>query len=198
MRMKNKDNNCYEKFSVIIPTYNEEGTIVTLMELLIKLYPGITIIIADDGSSDETQKKVMSFMNQVNHVFLLDRSNEKIKGLTASVLDGIKQTKTQNFIVMDGDLQHPPESIQLIIEKLLQDFDLVIAARDNIIRTWIWKRFVGEKAAAFLGKCRLLLKGIAVQDPMSGFFGGKINHISNINPNNIQYKIQNICAGISQ
>ena len=75
---------------MIIPTYNEEGTIVTLMELLIKLYPGISIIIADDGSSDDTQKKVKGFMNQENHVFLLDRSNEKIKGLTASVLDGIK------------------------------------------------------------------------------------------------------------
>lgn len=36
---------------------------------------------------------------------------------------------------MDGDLQHPPESIKLIIEKLLQDFDLVLAARDNIIST---------------------------------------------------------------
>lgn len=75
---------------MIIPTYNEEGTIVTLMELLIKLYPGISIIFDDDGSSDYTQKKVYEFLNQVNHVFLLDRSNEKIKGLTASVLDGIK------------------------------------------------------------------------------------------------------------
>lgn len=171
----------YKNFTVIIPTYNEGENIATLLGLLTGFYPEISIIVADDGSTDDTKKEVEQFnaKGATNCVFL-DRSNEAVKGLTASVLDAITHTKTEYFIVMDADLQHPPEYIRLIIEKLLQEFDIVIAIRDDIVRKWTLSRIITQKGAAFLGKTRLILKGIIIKDPMSGFFGGRTLFVRNL------------------
>ena len=168
----------YENVTVIIPTYNEEANIPILLGLISRFYPGISIIVVDDGSTDKTQNEVKSFANKVKeNITLIDRSNEPIKGLTASVIDAVKQLKTDYFIVMDGDLQHPPEYVRLIIEKLFQEFDIVVAVRDDIARRWTLQRIVTQKGAALLGKTRLILRGIVIKDPMSGFFGGKTSFV---------------------
>lgn len=168
----------YKNVTVIIPTYNEEGNISTLLKFINRFYSGISIIVADDGSTDNTQNEVKSFANKIEgNITLLDRTDEKIKGLTASIIDAIKQLKTDYFIVMDADLQHPPEYIRLIVEKLFQEFDIVVAIRDDIVRKWTLKRILIQKGAAFLGRARLILRGIAIKDPMAGFFGGKTDFV---------------------
>jgi dolichol-phosphate mannosyltransferase len=165
----------YDNLTVIIPTLNEEKNIYELMYYIDKQYPGIHIIVADDGSQDRTQLMVNQYNYKNKNVTLLNRSNHTIHGLTASVIDAIKITKTRYFVVIDGDFQHPPEKIKEIHSKLYfwQDNDIVVGTRNKIVKEWaIFRRFA-SKTAIYLGQIRLLLRGIYCKDVVSGFFGGK-------------------------
>jgi len=160
----------YDKVTIIIPTWNEQDNIQKLLPLLNKLYPNISIIVSDDGSPDNTQEIVKSFGKNVN---LIDRTNEKIHGLSVSVMDGIFQSKTPYFIVMDADFQHPPEKIKEFINKL-PNFDIIIGARSSLPNNWPFYRKFMSIGASSLGKIRLLMSLKTANDPVSGFFGGNV------------------------
>jgi len=101
--------------TIVIPVLNEITSIEKLLETLDKLYPGVKIIVVDDGSKDGTGKKVRDMAKTNVNVFLLDRANAQIHGLTASVIEGILSSRTEFVVVMDGDLQHPPETVKEIL-----------------------------------------------------------------------------------
>ncbi|RMF56012.1 glycosyltransferase [Candidatus Woesearchaeota archaeon] len=155
--------------TVIIPTLNEEKNIGEMLRILDKLYPGINIIVSDDGSKDKTQDIVRNYGNP--NFIVLDRSKQKVKGLTIRVIDAAKTVKTEFIVVTDADMQHPPEKIKEIIEKLRNGYNIVIGCREKILAKWPWHRKLMSKTAIILGQLRLLLKGIYVKDVVSGFFG---------------------------
>ncbi len=160
----------YKDLTIITPTLNEEKNIPQLIPILEKLYDGSTIIVADDNSKDDTQKIVRQFSRKNKKIILLDRSKAKIKGLTASVLDAVEMTKTTYLIVMDSDLQHPPKKVGEIYDKLKQDYDIVIGAREKVEGEWRFHRKLMSKIATWLARIRLVRH---VSDPMSGFCGVK-------------------------
>ena len=160
----------YEDVTVIIPTLNEGKNIGELIDLISSSYKGIKITVTDDGSSDDTAEIVKKFNKSNKNIKLLDRSSEKIKGLTASVIDAVKITKTQFLVVIDGDLQHPPEKIREIIDKLRQGNDIVIGARAKVLGKWPVQRRLMSLIATSIARLRLMS---TVADPMSGFFGVK-------------------------
>jgi len=161
----------YSDTTVIIPTLNEEKNIGKLLELIEKNCPKIYVIVSDDGSKDMTQQIVRKKSAKNRRIFLLDRSSKKIKGLTASIIDGAKSCKTDFMVVIDGDLQHPPEKIPEIVRKLREGFDVVIGKRIKVLGHWAFHRQLMSKTAILMGKLRLLLKGMWVNDVVSGFFG---------------------------
>jgi dolichol-phosphate mannosyltransferase len=158
----------YSDTTVIIPTLNEEGNIGDLIKILSK-YTGISVIVADDGSKDRTQQIVKNESRKNRKIMLLDRS-AKSHGLTASVVDGGIHAKTEFMVVIDGDLQHPPEKIKDIVEKLRNGSDICIASRQKVAVKWQFSRKMESKIATILAWARLLKP---VKDPLSGFFGAK-------------------------
>jgi dolichol-phosphate mannosyltransferase len=160
----------YADVTVIIPTLNEGKNIGELVKIISSSYKGIKIIVADDGSRDDTAAIVKKFEKTNKNIKLLDRSAEKIKGLTASVVDAVKITKTQFLVVIDGDLQHPPEKIRAVIDKLRQGNDIVIGTRAKVLGKWPVQRKMMSLIATSIARIRLMS---TVQDPMSGFFGVK-------------------------
>ncbi|MEA2070436.1 MAG: GtrA family protein [Asgard group archaeon] len=167
------ENLTYEKFTVITPTFNENENIGMLMETLDKLYPDIHLIVADDGSTDGTREQVREY-NETNPSFqLLDREKEPVHGLTISVLEAIKRTITPYYIVMDCDLQHPPEKVGEIAVKLLEDYHYVVGEREEI-PDWPFSRRLISWGASVIGKFSLWIhRSAKCDDVMSGFFGGK-------------------------
>ena len=159
----------YSDLTIIIPTFNEGESIEVLIKKIISLYPRVYIIISDDGSTDKTKEKVDSFKK--NNVVFLDRSKKKSKGLTASVIDGIIRCSTRFFVVMDGDLQHPPSSVKLIFQKLSEGNLIVIASRKKVDADWSIIRRIISHGAIFIGWLRLLPNNYSEYDLMSGFFG---------------------------
>ena len=186
--MKKEDNS---DITIIIPTFNEEDNILELLKIIEKLYKNIRIIVSDDGSTDKTKKIVRKYSKKNKKIKLLDRSEKAVHGLTASVVDASKQIKTKYIIIMDGDLQHPPEKIKEIVRELRKGNDIVAGVRRKVFN-WSLDRRIISKVATFLGKSRLLLKGAICNDILSGFFGIKTKLIQDINQNKFEmqgYKV---------
>lgn len=156
----------YHDTTVIIPTLNEVKNIGRLVRIIRSSYEGVKIVVADDGSSDGTKELVIKLRN----VKLLDRSKEAVHGITASVIDAGKSVRTEFFVVIDGDLQHPPGKIGEFVAKLRSGSELVIGTRKKIIGKWSLQRRLQSKVATYLARIRLLK---CIEDPMSGFFGVK-------------------------
>jgi len=159
--------------TIIIPTINEEDSLKKLFPLLEDIAPHAKVIVADDGSKDGTKEVCETFEGDLEISFL-DRSQEPIHGLTISVLDAIKKTDTGYFIVMDADLQHPPEKVPEMLQKLLDGYDLVVGRRVKVAGHWPLSRRLISWGATTLGKIALFFRRRNIcRDIMSGFFGGK-------------------------
>lgn len=162
----------YSDTTIVTPTFKEAKNIGTLLEKITAIYPGINVVVADDGSRDGTQEIVREFSMKNKNVMLLDRS-KKQKGLTASVLDGVMHSKTSYVVVMDADLQHPPEMVKSIVEQLRNGGQVVVGTRTDKPEDWGFFRFLASDTAILLGRLRLRLSGAYARDVVSGFFGAR-------------------------
>ncbi|MAF35019.1 hypothetical protein CMO91_04200 [Candidatus Woesearchaeota archaeon] len=147
--------------TLIIPTLNEGKNIGKLLALV-----DMPVIVCDDGSTDNTREVTEKYKSCT----FLDRKDAKVHGLTASVVDGINRATTPYVIVMDGDLQHPPEALPAFVEKL-KTADIVVGVREKVASSWPWYRRLISWGGTTLAKIILRLRGTSVVDPMSGFFG---------------------------
>ena len=112
------------KHSIIIPAYNEDLYLLKLISLIREKY-SIPIIIIDDGSDNKIDIKGFG-----ENIYIL-RNNEN-KGKGYSILKGINHSHAINCshsIVMDGDLQHPPELIEELLESWREGFEIVYTVR---------------------------------------------------------------------
>ena len=115
-------------YTLIIPIYNEERTLPTLLNKLYKLKnKNIEIIIIDDGSNDNTQNILSG-----NDLFLILR-NESNKGKGASIKKGILSAKNQNIILIDGDLEIDIEDVP----KLIHSFE---KSNNDVITGVRWRK----------------------------------------------------------
>jgi len=114
-------------YSLIIPIYNEERTLKTLIHELKKLNDNIEIIIVDDGSDDNT-KNILSFEKDLNII-----QNNINKGKGYAIRTGIEHSKNDNIILIDGDMEIDINSIPKIIS--------LYEKNDNVPITGIrWKK----------------------------------------------------------
>lgn len=165
--------------SVIVPTRNEAGNIKPLVSLLRSALNGFSseVIFVDD-SDDRTPEVIADVAHERSGppVRLLHRTpGHRVGGLGGAVQAGLRIASSQLVVVMDGDLQHPPELIPSLVGKLVHDkLDLVVASRyvDGGASTGLSsaaRQFVSAGATKL---ARLLFPRLLAQvaDPMSGFF----------------------------
>lgn len=160
----------YPDFTIIIPTLNEYKNIPMITSKLLKMYPGVSIIVADDGSTDGTREEVIAINKKNRQVKLLDRGAKRVHGLSASVIDAALMVKTKYLIVMDADMQHPPDKVSEMM-KYLKDYDLVVGVRTHVKNWGIYRKTV-SKSIAYFSYVILTIRGKRTcNDIMSGFFG---------------------------
>ena len=169
------------KASIVIPTYNERDNVKVLLEKLKNVMEksGIDyeIIIVDDNSPDgtaEAAKEKAEELGIEDKVKVIVRKGER--GLSSAVLRGFEEARGEIIVVMDADLQHPPEVVPRLIEKALKDgCDIVVATRYSKgggISEWSFTRKIISKGASLLSWI-FLPKSRGLTDPMSGFFALK-------------------------
>jgi dolichol-phosphate mannosyltransferase len=118
--------------SVVIPTFNEAGNVMPLVDRLQSVLAGYAraeVVFVDD-SSDETPSIIREAASGSELDIRLIHRDVASGGLSGAVLDGIAAAAHDRVIVMDGDLQHPPETIPaLVAEAETSASPLIVASR---------------------------------------------------------------------
>ena len=171
----------YKEFTVVLPTLNEGRNVAELVSRLKKRYSGIGVIVADDGSKDNTKEEAVRMNKKYGNVKVVDRKNlGREKGLTASVIDGIKESKTKYVIVMDADLQHPYQVVGKIADRLLDGDKVAVGIRAEVENWPFYRKFV-SKSLIIIGYAVLFLRrSQSCGDIFSGFFGVEREFFMNV------------------
>lgn len=116
--------------TVVIPVHNEAGSIVpnlnTILTYITPIYDThATMLIVDDGSSDGTTELVRKLCEQRQDLHLLCLNRHF--GKEAAIQAGLDHANTDAVIVMDSDLQHPPNLIPQMVALWLNGIDVVEA-----------------------------------------------------------------------
>jgi len=178
--------------SIIIPTLNEKENINELVKRIRESLNDINyeIIFVDDGSKDGTIEEIEKLKKEYKNIKLVERGYRK--GLSSAFLDGVKYSNGKYVVLMDADLQHPPELLKTMYEKTLDGYDLVIASRyikGGKIENWnILREFISKTAIiiAYI----FLPETLKVKDPLSGYFLIKKDLLNNFNVSDpFSYKV---------
>jgi len=116
-------------YSVIIPVYNAQNTLVELVERIFSVMQSLQcefeIIFVNDASQDDSWAVIKSLSLQYPSV-----SGYSLKpnlGRNRAILNGLKQSRGQRIIIIDDDLQHQPEDIPQLIAKVEEGYEVVFA-----------------------------------------------------------------------
>ncbi|MFH1832972.1 MAG: glycosyltransferase family 2 protein [Candidatus Levyibacteriota bacterium] len=100
------------KLSIIIPVYNEEGTVAEILKRVTALnIPGVNkeVIITDDGSTDATASIISNLKSQISNLKIIYHKKNQGKG--AAVRTGIKHASGDYILIQDADLEYNPKDI---------------------------------------------------------------------------------------
>jgi len=145
--------------SVIIPTYNEEQTILPLLKkvfavrkkLVRELNTDIDVIVVNDGSTDKTRAVIESYIrhNQCNPLRLVNKSNE---GKGSAVRNGLREAVGNFIIIQDADLEYSPNDYPRLLAPLLQGWAVTVYGsrfiRQPLLSKQLWAmplHFIGNQ-----------------------------------------------------
>lgn len=136
-----------KKITVIVPMYNEEEMISLFFEKVNQVLEGITayqteILCVNDGSKDKTLELLKKQREIQNNLHIVSFSRNF--GHEAGVAAGLEHATGDIVIVMDADLQDPPELIPELIKKYEEGYEVVNAKRVNRKQDSFLKRFTAE------------------------------------------------------
>ncbi len=168
-------------FSIVIPIFNEEENIPELHRRLTAVmerlcrgegYPpdGYEIVMVDDGSKDRSWQLIKE----------LHEKDPRVRGMSFSrnfghhiaITAGLDHARGDSVILMDGDLQDPPEEIPKLYEKSKEGYDLVYGIRrerkDTLFKKltsflfwWMLRRFSGVDMPGNQTMLRILSRRVA-------------------------------------
>ncbi|MEM4970882.1 MAG: glycosyltransferase family 2 protein [Sulfolobales archaeon] len=159
----------------MVPTYNEAENVGELLERIRRAMGGrgfsYEVVIVDDSSSDGTAEVARDTASRLGiPLKLIIRSS---RGLAGAVMRGFREASGEYILVMDADLQHPPEVAAEMVERALREgLDIVIASRyveGGGVEGWSIYRRIVSRLASIVARI-LIPQARRVRDPLSGFF----------------------------
>ena len=176
---------------IVIPTYNEADNIGRMIEYLnSKTFPNIVakkdglteswdmkILVVDGNSPDGTGKVVEKEAKKHSNTFLLTETSKD--GIGAAYLKGFKyaidKLKADFVFEFDGDFQHPPETIPLMLKAMEEGYDYVIGSRKikggSNPKGWGFKRVFFSEVGGFTARFMMFFpfkNFFKVTDPTTG------------------------------
>lgn len=101
------------RLSVIVPVYNESATIVLLLKKLLKVRQIKEIVVVNDGSTDDTLKKVAKVKSRKLHIY-----SKRNGGKGSAVRFGLKKVTGDYVLIQDADLEYDPADITLLLQPI--------------------------------------------------------------------------------
>jgi dolichol-phosphate mannosyltransferase len=170
---------------IVIPTYNEAGSIGEMIDYLCtKTFPSLDkkwnmkILVVDGNSPDGTSQVVATKAKKYPNVFLLTETSKD--GIGAAYLKGFKYAMEKldaDFLFeMDGDFQHPPETILPMLKAMDDGFDYAIGSRKikggSNPSGWGFKRVFLSEVGSLVARLVMFFpfaNFFKVTDPTTGF-----------------------------
>ena len=170
--------------TVIVPTYNESGNVAELVRRTAHALSGMNAaILFVDDSTDDTADVVREVAKTASIPVSVIHRAEPVNGLGGAVLEGFRAAGSAICVVMDGDLQHPPEKIPELYARVTQtDADIVAASRymgggDASGLADVTRHLV-SRGSTLVTRAMFPVRLRHVTDPMTGFFAIDITKLN--------------------
>lgn len=174
------------KASVILPTYNEAGNIVALVEEILGCFPQDVepeILVVDDDSPDKTRDAASRAFQGDARVRVILRTEDR--GLAKSIRAGIEQATGEFIIVMDTDFVHDPAEIPRMLH-IARIYDIVSGSRfcaggnmqdrthylASLAYNWLLRVLLGTQIQDNLGGYFVMKRANLVSLPLDEIFDG--------------------------
>ena len=172
--------------SVVVPTYNEAGSLPKLAERLHAALVGRDweLVVVDDGSPDGTADVAAALAPRIP-VHVVRRAGKA--GLASAVVAGFDAARGDVLLVMDADLSHPPEVVPALLDAIEHGADLAVGSRyvkGGGVMDWPLKRRAVSRVACLMGNVL-----VPVRDATSGFFAVRRTALDGVHLNAIGFKI---------
>ena len=152
--------------SIVIPVYGCSGTLQPLHERLSRVLPTLAeqyeIIFVDDRGPDESWTILQALAEGDPHVIACRLSRNF--GQQTAIVAGLEQSRGDHVVVMDCDLQDPPEAIEKLLAAARQGFDVVFAKRKSPYRP-----AVRDFGSRLYFRLLSLLSGYAIDHEIGAF-----------------------------
>ena len=142
------------EISIIVPTYNEEENIKPFLErtekVLDKIGKSYEIIFALDPSLDNSENIILEEIKRNKNIKLLKFSRQF--GQPAATMAGISNCKGSYCVIIDVDLQDPPEIIENLYNKIISGYEVVYAKRKSRKGETFLKKLISSIAYYLINK----------------------------------------------
>ncbi len=150
------------QLSIVVPLYNEMATLDELHRrltaVLLLIGQPAEIIYVDDGSRDGTREALEALAERDPMVRFVPLARNY--GQTAALAAGFDAASGDVVVAMDGDLQHAPEEIPVLLAKLDEGYDIVSGWREQRVDNFITRRMPSKIANWLMSK----LSGVSLHD----------------------------------
>ncbi len=163
-----------KKLSIIIPAYNEENTIGTILDKVyyVKLLGNVEkeVIIVNDCSKDGTEQAIAAWQSRNPEMDLRYYYHEKNQGKGAAIHTGIAAATGEYLLVQDADLEYDPSEYNTLLKPIINGFaDVVFGSRfngGNPHRILFFWHSIGNRVLTFLSN---LFTNLNLTDMETGY-----------------------------
>lgn len=162
--------------SIILATLNESDNLLSLLNRIgNSVNFDYEIIFIDDGSTDGTRDIILKYSethNNCRYIF-----GDRKSGTAIAKYKGILEARGDYLIIMDSDLQHPPEKLMELFNAMEEGYDFVVFSRyltEGSVGNRMPIRGVISRIAGFVAKI-FLKEARQLSDPLSNFIGFRAN-----------------------
>jgi len=135
----------HANISVVIPVYNSQATLRDLVDRLKTVLDAVAnqyeVILVNDGSRDNSWDVICEMAGRHDWLYGIDLMRNY--GQHNALLCGIRAARHGIILTMDDDLQHPPEEIPKLLEKLGEGFDVVYGTLQNGVHG-VWRNLASQ------------------------------------------------------
>lgn len=158
----------HARLSVIVPVFNEEKTIETIVDRLQAIPEVSEILIVDDGSTDHTKEILQSRYSSESKIHLL--SHERNQGKGYAIRTALKQVRGDVVVIQDADLEYDPAELPSLLRPIAcGKADVVYGSRNLGKENKEHSYFSFYWGGIFLSWLANLLYGIRITDEATGY-----------------------------